>query len=405
MSWDESDKEKENKKDPWSGRKKEQAPPDLDEVIRSMQEKLNMLFGGGPKNPKKPNGNGTKTPGSAPTGFNFTIIIVVAALVWLASGIYIVDEGNRGVVLRFGKYLETTLPGPHWRFPAPIDSTLIINVDQQRFIEVGYRSGANQQSSSGVRKEALMLTEDENIIDVRLAVQYKVKNAQDYLFNVRGPDVTLKQATESALRSVIGKSKMDFVLTEGRSDVVANVETELQKMLDDYGTGIIVSSVNLVEAQPPEEVQGAFSDAIKAREDEQRYINESQAYSNEVIPKARGAGSRIVQEAEAYEQRVVSEASGDASRFDQLLVEYELAPEVTRKRLYLETMEDVLGNSKKVIMDVKGGNNLMYLPIDKLMQSKNEKPSTNRFITPPEKTIAETSGRDTSYRERAGRGR
>ncbi len=405
MSWDESDKDKENKKDPWSGRKKEQSPPDLDEVIRSMQKKLSMLFGGGPKNPKRPNGNGAKTSGPAPTGFNFTVIIVVAALVWLASGIYIIDEGNRGVVLRFGKYLETTMPGPHWRFPRPIDSTLIVNVDQQRFIEVGYRSGTNQQSSSGVRKEALMLTEDENIIDVRLAVQYKVKNAQDYLFNVRGPDVTLKQATESALRSVIGKSKMDFVLTEGRSDVVANVETELQKMLDDYGTGLQVSSVNLVEAQPPEEVQGAFSDAIKAREDEQRFINESQAYSNEVIPKARGAGSRIVQEAEAYEQRVVSEASGDASRFDQLLVEYELAPEVTRKRLYLETMEDVLGSSKKVIMDVKGGNNLMYLPIDKLMQSSNEKSSTNRFITPPEKTAPETSGRDTSYRDRAGRGR
>ncbi|PCI23085.1 MAG: FtsH protease activity modulator HflK [Piscirickettsiaceae bacterium] len=403
MSWDESDNDKDKKKDPWSGRKKDQAPPDLDEVIRSMQDKLSALFGGGPKNPKT-SGNG-QSSSSVPSGPNIVIILVVAALVWLATGIYIVDEGNRGVILRFGKYHETTLPGPHWRFPKPIDNALIINVDQQRFIEVGYRSGANQQAISAVRKEALMLTEDENIIDVRLAVQYKVKDAQDYIFNVRAPEVTLKQSTESALRAVIGKSKMDFVLTEGRSEVVAKVEIELQAMLDAYGTGLIVSSVNLVEAQPPEEVQGAFSDAIKAREDEQRYINEAEAYSNEVIPKARGAASRIVQEAEAYEQRVISEALGDASRFSQLLVQYEAAPEVTRKRLYLETMEDVLGNSRKVIMDVKGGNSLMYLPIDKLMESSAASPVQNRFITPPEKTTAANTGRDGSYRDRTVRGR
>ncbi|PCH86108.1 MAG: FtsH protease activity modulator HflK [Piscirickettsiaceae bacterium] len=403
MSWDESGNDKDKKKDPWSGRKKQQGPPDLDEVIRSMQDKLSVLFGGGPKNPKRSGDNGSS--GSTSSGPNVTTLVVIAALVWLASGIYIVDEGNRGVILRFGAYHETTMPGPHWRLPAPIDSTTIINVDQQRFIEVGYRSGANQQSSTSVRKEALMLTEDENIIDVQLAVQYKVQNAVDYVFNVSAPEVTLKQATESALRAVIGKSKMDFVLTEGRSEVVAKVEITLQQMLDDYGTGLLVSSVNLVEAQPPEEVQGAFSDAIKAREDEQRYINESQAYSNEVIPKARGAASRIVQEAEAYEQRVISEASGDASRFTQLLVQYQAAPEVTRKRLYLETMEDVLGNSRKVIMDIKGGNNLMYLPIDKLMESSSTKSAPNRFITPPEKTTPATTGRDTSYRDRAGRGR
>jgi len=401
MSWDESGDDKNKKKDPWSGRKKEQGPPDLDEMIRSAQEKLSVLFGGsGKQPPKKP---GSTNP--VPSGFNITILLVIAAVVWLGSGIYIVDEGNRGVILRFGKYVETTMPGPHWRFPRPIDSAIIVNVDQQRFIEVGYRSGANQQASSSVRKEALMLTEDENIIDVQLAVQYKVKNAQDYVFNVRSPEVSLKLATESALRAVIGKSKMDFVLTEGRSDVVAKVETSLQGMLDDYGTGLIVSTVNLVEAQPPEEVQGAFSDAIKAREDEQRYINESQAYSNEVIPKARGAASRIVQEAEAYEQRVVSEADGDASRFTQLLVQYEAAPEVTRKRLYLETMEDVLGNSRKVIMDVKGGNNLMYLPIDKLMGSSTAQSTPSRSITPPEKTTPGNTGRDSSYRDRAVRGR
>ncbi|MBV1875077.1 MAG: FtsH protease activity modulator HflK [Cycloclasticus sp.] len=397
MSWDDSDNDK-NKKDPWSGRKKEQqTPPDLDELVRSLQEKFGGLFGGGGSK-----GTANKKSPSGPSGANFGMLIGLAVLIWMASGIYIVDEGNRGVILRFGEYHETTLPGPHWRFPRPIDSAMIINVDQQRFIEIGYRSGANQQASSGVRKEALMLTEDENIIDVRLAVQYKVKSAQDYIFNVRAPEVTLKQSAESALRAVIGKNKMDFVLTEGRSEVVAKVETKLQAMLDDYETGLVISTVNLVEAQPPEEVQGAFSDAIRAREDEQRFINESQAYSNEIIPKARGAASRIVQEAEAYEERVKAEASGDASRFNQLLVQYEAAPEVTRQRLYLETMEDVLGNSKKVIMDVKGGNNLMYLPIDKLMESSDTKAATtsNRFITPPEKTTPANTGRDTSYRER-----
>ena len=404
MSWDDSDNDK--KKDPWSGRKKEQqqqTPPDLDEIVRSLQDKLGGIFGGGGS---KGNGSATKKSPSAPSGLSFGILLLIGAVIWMASGIYIIDEGNRGVVLRFGKYYETTMPGPHWRFPSPIDKAMIINVDQQRYIEIGYRSGSNQQAVSSIRKEALMLTEDENIIDIQLAVQYKVKNAQDYIFNVRAPEVTLKQSTESALRAVIGKNKMDFVLTEGRSEVVAKVESALQIMLDDYGTGLIVTSVNLVEAQPPEEVQGAFSDAIKAREDEQRYINESQAYSNEIIPKARGAASRIVQEAEAYEQRVIAEAAGDASRFDQLRVQYEAAPEVTRKRLYLETMEDILGNSRKVIMDVKNGNNMMYLPIDKLMERSSTKPSiTSRFITPPEKTTPSNTGRDTSYRDRAVRGR
>ncbi|MEH6504311.1 MAG: FtsH protease activity modulator HflK [Cycloclasticus sp.] len=398
MSWDDPDKEK--KKDPWSGRKTEQSPPDLDEIVRSLQEKFGGIFGGGSSN------KGGKSGSNGPSSSSFFILALVGVLIWLGSGIYIIDDGNRGVVLRFGKYYETTMPGPHWRLPSPVDSVMIINVDQQRFVEIGYRSGNGQQAVSGVRKEALMLTEDENIIDVRLAVQYKVKSPQDYIFNVRAPEVTLKQAAESALRAVIGKNKMDFVLTEGRSEVVANVETELQAMLDDYGTGLAISSVNLVEAQPPEEVQGAFSDAIKAREDEQRYINESQAYSNEVIPKARGAASRIVQEAEGYEQRVKAESSGDASRFTQLLVQYEAAPEVTRKRLYLETMEDVLGNSRKVIMDVQGGNNLMYLPIDKLMESSAAKPSTaNRFTTTPDKETPATTGRDENYRDRAGRGR
>ena len=398
MSWDDSGNDKNNKKDPWSGRKKEQAPPDLDEMVRSLQNKFGGLFGGGK--------GGKKETGEGPSMSAFILLAVVAGIIWLASGIYIVDEGNRGVVLRFGEYNETTMPGPHWRFPKPIDNTIIINVDQQRFVEIGYRSGMGQQTGTSVRKEALMLTKDENIIDVQLAVQYTVKNAQDYIFNMRGPDMTLKQATESALRAVVGKSNMDFVLKEGRAEVVADVEKTLQLMLDDYGTGILISSVNLVEAQPPEEVQGAFSDVVKAREDKERFINEAQAYSNEVVPKARGAASRIVQEAEAYEQRIVAEAQGDASRFEQLRVQYEAAPEVTRKRLYLETMETVLGDSHKVIIDVKNGNNMMYLPIDKLMDSSASKPATaNRFTTSTDSVSPSSAGRTTSLRDRTERGR
>jgi len=401
MSWEDSDKDK--NKDPWGNRKNQQTPPDLDDIIKSAQEKLGGLFGGG--GGKKSSG-GTKAP-QGPSGMGISLILVVGVIVWLASGIYIVDEGTRGVVLRFGAFHEITLPGPHWRLPTPVDKTILVNVDQQRFVEIGYRSNAGQQGASAVRKEALMLTEDENIIDVRLAVQYRIKDAQDYIFNVRSPDLTLKQATESALRAVIGKSKMDFVLTEGRSDVVAKVRAELQIMLDAYVAGIEVTSVNLVEAQPPEEVQGAFSDAIKAREDEQRFINESQAYANEVIPKARGAASRLVQESEAYKARVQSEAEGDASRFTQLLVAYEAAPEVTRKRLYLETMESVLGEANKVVMDVKGGNNVMYLPLDKMVSGSQSATKTTRFSAPTETNPNASSGfnRPSSTRDRDGRGR
>jgi len=400
MSWDDSDKEKKN--DPWSGRKKEQGPPDLDEVVRAMQEKLGGLFGGGKK------GTGGKKVSGAPLGGGLILLFVVAVVIWFASGIYIVDEGNRGIVLRFGKYVETTLPGPHWRLPTPIEKAVVINVDKERFVEIGYRSAQNRQSATSIRKEALMLTDDENIIDVRLAVQYRIKNAQEYLFNVRNPDLTLKQAAESALRSVIGKNKMDFVLTEGRSEVVATVQKSLQEMIDLYGVGLVISSVNLVEAQPPEEVQGAFSDAIKSREDKQRYINEAEAYANEVVPKARGAASRIIQEAEAYQERVKAESVGDASRFDQIRTVYEAAPEVTRRRLYMETMEEVLGNTSKVIMDVKDGNNMMYLPIDKLLESSGQTSTTissesNRFVTPANQAVPATSGRETSYRDRTAR--
>lgn len=352
MSWNEPGGDK---KDPWSGRKNENGPPDLDEVIRSFQEKLGGIFGGG-------SGGGDSEGGSLKSlGF----IAAGAIVLWGLSGLYIVDEGKRGVETRFGAYVTTKEPGLNWRFPSPIEQVQVVDVQNVQVVEVGYRSGGRQGTGS-VPREALMLTKDENIVDVRLAVQFQVKDAKDYVFNVLNPAATLKQVTEGALRGVIGHSTMDFVLTEGRSVIVAEIQTEIQKVMDSYQSGILISSVNLQDAQPPEQVQGAFEDAIKAREDEQRLINEAEAYSNEVVPVARGAASRKVQEAEAYKERVIAQATGEVSRFDQLLKEYKKAPKVTRQRIYLESMEEVLSKTSTVMVDVKGGNNLLYLPLDKL---------------------------------------
>lgn len=283
-------------------------------------------------------------------------------LVWLISGIYIIDQGNRGVVTRFGAYTDTTLPGPHWHIPAPIEAVNVVNVEQQRFIEVGYSDSMRMSKSSVIPQESLMLTADENIIAVRLAVQYQINNARDYSFNVKNNEKTLKQLTESVLRGVIGRNSMDFVLTEGRSQIVAEIKEQIQKAMDDYQAGVSVASVNLQDAQPPEEVQGAFEDAIRAREDKQRLINEAEAYSNEVIPKARGAASRILQEAEAYAAEKVAKAKGETERFDQLLVEYEKNPAITRKRLYLEAKEKLYASVNKLVVDTDQPPAL-YMPL------------------------------------------
>ncbi len=284
-------------------------------------------------------------------------------VVWLASGVYIVDQGNRGVVTRFGAYSETTLPGPHWHIPAPIEAVSNVNVEQQRFIEVGYSDTSRVNKSAVIPQESLMLTSDENIITVRLAVQYQINNARDYLFNVKNNENTLKQLTESVERAVIGRNNMDFVLTEGRSQIVAEIKEQIQTAMDEYKAGISVASVNLQDAQPPEEVQGAFEDAIRAREDKQRLINEAEAYSNEIIPKARGAASRIIQEAEAYEAEKVAKAKGETERFDQLLVEYEKNPAITRKRLYLEAKEKLYSSTNKIMLNDDQSNPMMYMPL------------------------------------------
>jgi membrane protease subunit HflK len=284
-------------------------------------------------------------------------------LLWLASGLYLVDQGNRGVVTRFGAYSETTQPGPNWHIPIPIEKVTIINVEQQRFIEVGYRSNSRSSKPELLPQESLMLTTDENIINVRLAVQYQISDARNYLFNVKANEATLKQLTESVERAVIGRNNMDYVLTEGRSEIVAEIKRDIQSGMDAYQAGITITSVNLQDAQPPEEVQGAFEDAIRAREDKQRLINEAEAYSNEIIPKARGAASRMLLEAEAYEAEKVAKANGETQRFDQLLVEYEKAPAITRKRLYLEAKEKLLSSTNKVIVEAGQTAPQLYMPL------------------------------------------
>ena len=284
---------------------------------------------------------------------------------WLISGIYIIDQGNRGVITRFGAYSETTMPGPHWHIPSPIESVSDVNVEQQRYIEVGYNDISRLSKSAATSQDSLMLTTDENIIAVRLAVQYQINNARDYLFNVKNNENTLKQLTESVLRGVIGRNNMDFVLTEGRSQIVAEIKSEIQEAMDDYQAGVIVASVNLQDAQPPEEVQGAFEDAIRAREDKQRLINEAEAYSNEIIPRARGASARIIQEAEAYSAEKVAKAKGETERFDQLLVEYEKNPAITRKRLYLEAKEKLYASVNKIVVDTDQPPAL-YMPLQQM---------------------------------------
>jgi membrane protease subunit HflK len=271
-----------------------------------------------------------------------------------------------------------TPPGPHWHIPYPIEQVEIVDVEQRRFVEIGYRSGAAGQAGVSVPREALMLTEDENIVNIQLAVQYQVSDPQRYLFDVRDPDAVLKQVAESAVREVIGKSKMDFVLGEGRAQVVSETKVLMQKALESYKAGLLVSDVNLQDAQPPEEVQAAFSDAIKSREDKERLKNEAQAYANDVVPRARGAAARQIQEADGYTEALIATAEGEASRFTQLLGEYQKAPEVTRKRLYLETMESVLGKTSKVLVDSNNANNLLYLPIDQLLKQSS---GVQRFST------------------------
>ena len=346
--------------DPQWGNKNNGGPPDLEELLRKLNAKVASVFGG--------KGGAGKSGGGAPTqGFagGMGLIAAIVVLIWVGSGFYIVDASQRGVVLRFGKLIETTQPGPRWHLPFPIETVEIVNLSQVRTVEVGYRDNVKNK----MLKESLMLTDDENIIDIQFAVQYFLKDPADYLFNNRMPDENVRQAAETAIREVVGKSKMDYVLYEGREQVAASATKLIQEILDRYKSGILISKLTMQNAQPPEQVQAAFDDAVKAGQDRERQKNEGQAYANDVIPRASGTAARLIQESQGYKQSVIANAEGDISRFKQILVEYEKAPAVTRERMYLDMMQQVMGNVSKVMVDQKNGSSLLYLPLDKLIQS------------------------------------
>jgi membrane protease subunit HflK len=378
--------------DPQWGRRPGQGPPDLDEIWRDFNKKLNALFGrrgGG-------GGDAPQGPSVKKFGGGAGLLLGLIFLVWVASGFYIVPEGQRGIVLRFGKLLETSMPGPRWHLPYPIESAEVVNVAGVRSVEVGYRNNVK----SKVLKESLMLTDDENIVDVQFAVQYILKNPTDYLFNNRVPDDSVLQAAETAIREIVGKSSMDFVIFEGRAEVAAKAHKLMQEILDRYGTGINISKVTMQNAQPPEQVQAAFDDAVKAGQDRERQKNEGQAYANDVVPKAKGMAARLTQEAEGYRQRVIEQAEGDASRFRQVVAEYNKAPQVTRDRLYIEAMQQIMSNTTKVLVDQKGGNNLIYLPLDRIMQMSGAGPGAAKPAEAPPVPDSSTSRSREAFRAR-----
>ena len=350
MPWNQSN----NDKDPWE-RDRRQSPPDLDAAINKFMSSFGGLLG----SKKSNSGGGGKKSTSIAS------LLIIAAIIWSATGFYIVSENERAVILRFGEYQRTAMPGPGWHLPRPIESHETINF-------TGIRS---------VEKRTTMLTQDENIVELAFSVQYRIKNAEDYLFNVENPDIpgdrtcrfgsrsTICGVLDSAIRDVVGKNKMDYILREGRTEISKITEQLMQEVLDSYKAGIQVTTVNLQDSQPPDAVQDAFQDATKAREDMERYKNDAQAYANEIVPQARGEAARMIQDALAYKERVIANAEGDADRFLKLLKEYKRAPEVTRKRLYMDSLESVLSNSSKLMIDIKAGNNLMLLPLDKIISS------------------------------------
>lgn len=344
MSWNEPGKN--GGKDPWGnsgGNRGNQGPPDLDEVLRNLQKKFGSLFGGGGNNTGGSNSSAGKT--------GITLVLIVLALLWCATGFYKIEEAERGIVLRFGEHVDTTQKGLRWHLPVPIEK--VEKIDVAKIYTIPLR--------------ATMLTQDENIVDVEGTVQFQIIDPVKYAFNVRNPEISLSQATESAVRESIGRSKMDYVITEGRGQIAEEVKDLVQNIVDQYGTGISIFKVNIQHAKPPEAVKDAFDDVTQAREDEERFKNEAEAYRNEVLPEARGAAARQREQADGYQKEVVAKAEGEASRFSKLRIEYTKAPKITRDRLYLDMMESVLNNSSKVLVDVEGGNNLLYLPLDKLM--------------------------------------
>ena len=347
MGWNEPPDNK--GQDPWGNRGKGGGPPDLDDVLRKIQEGFGGLLRGKPSKSSKPEKEGGGFP------FTWLLAVIILVLLLLIDITYLIDQQERGVVMRFGRYEKILQPGLNFTFPSVIDRVVIVNVGQVR----------------SITHKASMLTQDENIVDVEVAVQWRINDPANFIFNVKNPALTLRQVAESAVRAIIGQSELDYVLTEGRSEIAQRQQALMQKILvDDYRAGILVVTVEMQPAKPPDAVKAAFDDAIKAREDEQRLVNEAEAYRNDILPRARGAAARVREEANGYKASVIAKSEGDAARFEQLLAEYEQAPEITRKRLYLEAIESVLSGTSKVLLDAEGSNSLMYLPLDKLMQSR-----------------------------------
>ena len=387
MAWNEPGGNS-NNQDPWGGRRgggggDKKGPPDLDEAFRKLQDSLNGMFGSGKKR-----GGGD----SLPKGGGFGLLgvgLAVLAAIWLYSAVYVVDEQEQAVVLRFGKYYETVGPGLNIYFP-PIDRKYMENVTRER----------------AYTKQGQMLTEDENIVEVPLTVQYKISNLQDFVLNVDQPEVSLQHATDSALRHVVGSTSMDKVLTEGREQMAIEIKERLQRFLDTYRTGITVTQVNVQSAAAPREGQEAFDDVIRAREDEQRARNQAESYANGVVPEARGQAQRIIEDANGYRDEVVSRAKGEADRFTKLVTEYRKAPEVTRERLYLETMQQVYSNTSKVLVSGKDGqSNLLYLPLDKMVEGSRNAPSASSVPTPSVNDAANRAASDLQQQQQQLRSR
>ena len=349
-------------KDPRQTGRPNDGPPDLDQLWREFNQRINRLLrgkgGGGAGGGSSNDGDDARN-----AGISAGVAGAVILFLWLVSGFFIVQEGQTGIVLTFGKYSHSAQPGFNWRWPYPIQTQETVNLSQVRTVEVGYRSNVRNK----LARESLMLTDDENIIDIQFAVQYRLKDASAWVFNNRDQEETVKQVAETAIREVVGKSKMDFVLYEGREKVAFDTSALMQQILDRYATGVLVANVTMQAVQPPEQVQAAFDDAVKAGQDRERQKNEGQAYANDVVPKARGAASRLMQESEGYRARVVANAEGEAARFNKVLVEYQRAPAVMRDRLYIEAMQQIFASTTKIMVDTKSNNSMIYLPLDKLI--------------------------------------
>ncbi len=383
MPWNEPGRSGGGDKDPWKGGGGEQ-PPDLDEVFSNVQRRLKKIMGG---NSKPTNGSGSGASGSPNSNAGLVAVLLFVVAGWvLWNSIHIIDESERGVVLRFGEYTRTLAPGLNLTLPKPIEEVITVNVSRVRSIESASR----------------MLTGDENLIDLAFAVQYRINQPEKFLFNVAVPEESLAQAADSAMREVVGTNTMDYILEIGRGQIALDTQALLEEVLLRYDPGIEITSFNLQEVRPPSQVRAAFDDVVRAREDQIRFANEAQAYANQVVPEARGQAARVLEEAEGYRESIVAKASGEADRFRAIYAEYARAPEVTRERLYLETLETVYGRSAKVLMDVSSQNNLFYLPLDKMLGGRS---SRGELIVPPPLMTPSEQARTTTSDPRARSGR